>query len=167
MFLKIALSWCLEDEIPSICVWWWSNQDLWYLPQSQREQAELWEWPVHCAELWIPIDRNASGPILLHALYWVSKFGLVLHSGTAVTVSEWKGLRFGVFLFKKWFVLDMGFFEKSVIPEIKKDTVQKLGIWPQRDLGKISKTKWFSTYAPLLSEYLNVFCKWNLTTLEH
>lgn len=50
-----------------------------------------------------------------------------------------------------------GLFEKSVIPAVKKDWVQKLGTGPQRDLGKISKAKWFSTYAPLLSKYLNVF----------
>lgn len=57
--------------------------------------------------------------------------------------------------------------EKTVIPVVKKNGVHKLGTWLQRDLGKISKPEGFSTFAPLLSEYLNVFCKWNLTTLEH
>lgn len=57
--------------------------------------------------------------------------------------------------------------EKSVIPVVKKKWVHKLETWLQGDLGKISKTKWFSTFAPLLSEYLNAFCKWNFTTLEH
>lgn len=43
MLLKMALSWCLEGEIASICVWWCSSQALWYLLQSQREGTELCE----------------------------------------------------------------------------------------------------------------------------
>lgn len=62
-----------------------------------------------------------------------------------------------------WHVL----LEKFAVPVVKKNWLHKLETWLQRDLGKILKMRWFTTFVPLLSEYLNVFCKWNLTTVEH
>lgn len=58
----------LERWVSLICVWWWSHWALWHLLQSQRAWTELCEWPVHCAELWIPMPRTPAAPVSMHTL---------------------------------------------------------------------------------------------------
>ena len=100
MLLKITLSWCLKGEIPSICVWCFNNQALWYLLQTHTESTELSKWPAHCEKVWIHIQMHPAGPILVRELYWVEQrwSGLLLHFGTIITMPVyWKWNSLGCF----------------------------------------------------------------------